>query len=170
MKKKMLLFLTFILIIYFDQSYSQDLKVNTIINKLKKKPLVLESKTKIIIPIKVNFNNYTHLVLENINNLGSSSKGWYKIYEERLSESSLTILNPFKVDKYRAIKDHTFLKNLNSPTFLYLSYIRLKGPKTDNENKRLTRVIVRDYKNKILYSANHTNVSMSETLLPLIIF
>ena len=114
----MLLFLTFILIISFDQSYSQDLKVNTIINKLKKKPLVLESKTKIIIPIKVNFNNYTHLVLENINNLGSSSKGWYKIYEERLSESSLTILNPFKVDKYRAIKDHTFLKNLNSPTLL----------------------------------------------------
>tara|TARA_B100000780_G_scaffold263980_1_gene218275 strand:+ start:344 stop:856 length:513 start_codon:yes stop_codon:yes gene_type:complete len=170
MKKKLAFILTFILIISFHQSYSQDLKVNTRITNFKKKSLVLESKTKIITPIKVDFNNYTHLVLENINNLGSSSKGWYKIYEERLSESPLTILNPFKVDKYRAIKDHTFLKNLNSPTFLYLSYIRLKGAKIDNENKRLTRVIVRDYKNKILYSANFTNVSMSETLLPLIFF
>jgi len=158
-----------ILIISFDQSYSQDIKVKTRITDFKKKPLILESRTKIITAIKVDFNNYTHLVLENINNLGSSSKGWYKIYEERLSESALTIINPFKVDKDRAMKNHTFLKNLNSPTFLYLSYERLKGYK-DNKNKILTRVIVRDYKNKILYSANHTNVPMSETLLPLIMF
>ena len=82
--------------------------------KLKKQKTPLNASTKVIKPITVDFNNYSHMVLVTINNLNSSSKGWYYIYQERLSNSPLKILNPFKVDNIKAVYDRNFLKNINT--------------------------------------------------------
>ena len=88
--------------------------------KLKKQKTPLNASTKVIKPITVDFNNYSHIVLVTINNLNSSSKGWYDIYQERLSNSPLKILNPFKVDNIKAVYDRNFLKNIKNPKYLYI--------------------------------------------------
>ena len=165
MKKHLLILLfLFVPMVSFSQIQSQAIEENIQRKAVKKQSIVLESSTEIITPMSVDFNDYSHLALVTINNLGASTKGWYKIYEERLSNSPLTILNPFKVDKKKAIYNHTFLKTVKNPDYLYLDYYSLGGTKTDLPDTRITKIIVRDYKNNILYSVEHTNVAMKETL------
>jgi hypothetical protein len=138
--------------------------------KLKKQKTPLNASTKVIKPITVDFNNYSHMVLVTINNLNSSSKGWYDIYQERLSNSPLKILNPFKVDNIKAVYDRNFLKNIKNPKYLYLEYYRYYGSEKDPRETRLTKIIVRDFRDQIIYSVEHTNVSMEKTLAPFIDF
>lgn len=138
--------------------------------KLKKQKPPLKTLTKVIKPMTVDLNDYSHVALVTIKNLNSSSKGWYGIYQERLSASPLKILNPFDVDEKKAIYDREFLKNIHDPKYLYLEYYRSNGSESDPPETKLTKIIVRDFKNNILYSVEHTNVSMEETLSPLINF
>lgn len=138
--------------------------------KLKKQKNPLKASTKVIKPMTVDLNDYSHVALVIIKNLNSSSKGWYGIYQERLSASPLKILNPFDVDEKKAIYDREFLKNIHNPKYLYLEYYRSNGSKNDPPETKLTKIVVRDFKNKILYSVEHTNFSMEETLSPFINF
>jgi hypothetical protein len=137
---------------------------------VKKQTIVLASSTKIITPKTVDFKDYSHLALVTINNLGASTKGWYRIYEERLSASPLVVLNPFKVDEKKAIYDHNFLKTVENPKYLYLDYYRSKGGENDPPETRINKIIVRDYKQKVLYSVEHKNGTIKEVLSPFINF
>tara|TARA_B110000977_G_C10717356_1_gene353778 strand:- start:10 stop:525 length:516 start_codon:yes stop_codon:yes gene_type:complete len=170
--KKLLLILMFVLVpmVSFCQIQSQAIQENLRRTAVKKQTVVLKSSTKIITPKTVDFNDYSHLALVTINNLGASTKGWYRIYQERLLGSKLVILNPFKVDEKKAAYDHNFLKTVENPNYLYLDYYRSKGAKSDPAGTRITKIIVRDYKKTILYSVEHTNVAMKETLSPFINF
>ena len=170
--KKLLLILLFVFVpmVSFAQIQSQAIQENLQRTDVKKRIIVLKSSTKIIKPKTVDFNDYSHLALVTINNLGASTKGWYRIYQKRLLGSPLLILNPFKVDEKKAAYNHNFLKKVENPKYLYLDYYRSKGTKSDPPGTRITKIIVRDYKNNILYSVEHKNVAMKETLSPFIIF
>ena len=170
--KKILLILLFVFLpmISFGQVQTQAIQEHLQRTGVKKQTIVLESSTKIITPKTVDFNDYSHLVLVTINNLGASTKGWYGIYQERLLGSPLDILNPFKIDEKKAAYDHNFLKTVENPKYLYLDYYRSKGAKNDPPGTRITKIIVRDYKKTVLYSVEHTNVAMKETLSPFINF
>tara|TARA_B100000768_G_C11223205_1_gene351567 strand:+ start:390 stop:899 length:510 start_codon:yes stop_codon:yes gene_type:complete len=168
--KNLLLILLVVPTVCFSQVQAQSIQEDPQSKDVKKQSVVLESSTEIITPKSVDFNNYSHLALVTINNLGSSTKGWYKIYEERLSSSPLTILNPFKVDEKKAIYNNTLLKTVKNPNYLYLDYYSSEGTKTNLPRTRITKIIVRDYKNNILYSVEHRNVAMKEILSPFINF
>ncbi|MDB4016240.1 hypothetical protein N9483_07780 [Flavobacteriaceae bacterium] len=168
--KNLFLILLIVPTVSFSQVQTQSIQEDPQSKNAKKQSVVLESSTEIIIPKTVNFKNYSHLALVTINNLGSSTKGWYAIYEERLSGSPLVILNPFKVNKKKAAYDNNFLKTVENPKYLYLDYYRSKGGKNELPGTRITKIIVRDYKNNILYSVEHNNVTMKETLSPFINF
>ena len=60
-----------------------------------------------------------------------------------------------------------FLKNIKKPEYLYFYYNR--GRNSGNDDIATT-LIVRDYKNKIIYSAVHKNTPIEEILYPLIGF
>jgi len=168
--KNLLLILLVVPTVSFSQVQTQSIQEDPQSKDVKKQFVVLESSSEIITPKSVDFNDYSHLALVSINNLGASTKGWYAIYEERLSTSALVILNPFKVNEKRAVYDHTFLKTVENPKYLYLDYYRSQGAESDPDGTRITKIIVRDYKNNILYSVEHTNVAMKETLSPFINF
>lgn len=157
-------------------SFGQQKQAQAVVNKIsvdntsvvQRALVTTEPTTKIVVPLEVDFNNYTHLAMVDFKSIGTTKpKKLYKLYEERLSSTPLILLNPFEVDKNKAKKDKTFLKRIKDPKYLYLYYFRSQGSGNDNIG---TRVIVRDYKNKILYSANHTNVDMGEILYPFIGF
>jgi hypothetical protein len=160
----------FVPMVSFCQIQSQAIQENLQRTDVKKQTIVLESSTEIITLKTVDFNDYSHLALVTINNLGASTKGWYRIYEDRLSDSPMLVLNPFKVDEKKAAYDHNFLKTVENPNYLYLDYYRSKGAKSDPAGTRITKIIVRDYKKTILYSVEHTNVAMKETLSSFINF
>ena len=170
--KKLLLILMFVFVpmVSFCQIQSQAIQENLQRTDVKKQTIVLESSTEIITLKTVDFNDYSHLALVTINNLGASTKGWYRIYEDRLSDSPMLVLNPFKVDEKKAAYDHNFLKTVENPNYLYLDYYRSKGAKNDPPGTIITKIIVRDYKKTVLYSVEHTNVAMKETLSPFINF
>tara|TARA_B100000767_G_scaffold275619_1_gene313763 strand:+ start:12620 stop:13144 length:525 start_codon:yes stop_codon:yes gene_type:complete len=168
--KNLIIILLFVSQSSLGQTQFQASELTRKSKKIKKQKPQLEVSTKVIKPITVNFNDYSHLALVTINNLNSSSKGWYDIYQERLSGSPLKILNPFYINKKKAIYDREFLKKIENPKYLYLEYYRSNGSEKDPLETKLTKVIVRDFKNNILYSVEHTNVSMEETLSPFINF
>jgi hypothetical protein len=148
------------------QAQATSVKVQT--TNITRRPLVLSpEKTDIKTPIEVDLNNYTHLALVDINSLNRRSKSIYNLYADRLLSSPLTIVNPIVVDKRRWKKSPLFLKNEKNPDWLYLYYTRQGGSGNDDVN---TTVIVRDYKNNIIYSASHTNTGIPQILYPLIGF
>ena len=74
---------------------------------------------------------------------------------------SFNIQNPFVIDKWRAKKTPSFLKDLKNPNHLYL-YITQSTGRGDDTN---TLVILKDYQNQTLYKATHINVSLVNALL-----
>lgn len=168
--KNLVVILLFVSQVSLGQTQNQDPVEISKSKKLKKQKTPLKTSTKVIKPMTFNLSDYSHLALVTIKNLNSSSKGWYDIYEERLSASPLKILNPFDVDEKKAIYDREFLKNIQNPKYLYLKYYRSNGSENDPPETKLTKVIIRDFKNNILYSVEHTNVSMEETLSPFMNF
>jgi len=148
------------------QAQATAVKVQT--TNITQRPLsVSPEKTDIIIPITVDLYNYTHLALVDINSLNRRSKDRYNLYTERLLSSPLTIVNPVEVDKRRWKKSPLFLRNEKNPNWLYLYYTRNNGSGNDDIN---TTIIVRDFKNNIIYSASHTNTGIPDILYPLIGF
>ena len=169
-------------------SGSTSVTVETKVNNVTKvaRPLVLsDEKTEVKVPITVDLYNYTHLVLVSVSTIRTGGvannqfgafgikgkknkpKYAYDLYYESLLNSPLTIVNPFIVDKKRAKKNPRFLKDVKKPSYLYFYFRRQMGSGNDDIT---TSVIVRDHKNKVVYSVMHTNTGIPEILDPLIGF
>ena len=149
----------------------------TVINRGPKRALVTtEPKTNIRVPLEVDMYNYTHLLLVGINLIRygngirwieADDRNYYNQYEKSLISSPLKIMNPVKVDKRKFKKNPLFLREMKNPKYLYLYLTKKKGSGNDDVN---TSLIIRDHKNKILYSASHVNVGDPDILYPLIGF
>ena len=156
----------------FSQVVGQQTKVNVNTSNnsysVQQRELVTsEPKTEIKVPLEVNLNDYTHLVLVDINSLSGRDKSTYNLYEDRLMSSPLLIINPVKVDKRKFKKNPMFLRNNKNPKYVYFYYTRKQGSGNDDIN---TTLILRDYNNKILYSSSHYNIGIPDILYPLIGF
>ena len=166
--KKLLLLLMFIPLVSIGQT------VNTSVSSYTENELVLsEKQIDIKIPITVDLNNYTHILL--VKGVIAQSfpigiqyrwnKVTLKLLEENLSSSIFEIINPSKYNKKRYRKEgKTYLKTVKDESYLYL-YLTESNGKGDDIN---CSIILRDWKNKIIYSASHVNYSLDEALYPII--
>ena len=134
-----------------------------------------DEKTTIKTPLTADLSNYTHLLIVDARShrLPTSNSGiglalynsrFHREIEGFLGLSIFTIMNPFQVDKRRFKKEPTFLKTIKKESYLYLYINEVKG-KGDDIN---TTFIVRDWKNKRIYSSSHINTGLNEILAPLI--
>ncbi len=126
-----------------------------------------DAATNIKVPLKADLNNYTHLALVTVDKYdmmwgGYNTKYVVNQFIKNLTSSPLTIINPTD-DKKKFRKNRQHLKDNRNSDWVYL-YFSERKEGVDN-NKTL---ILRDYKNKILYSAMHTNTAINEVLYPLI--
>ena len=179
--KKLLLLLLFIPLMSFGQEDITVVQSKTSISNETniENELVLSSeKTTIKIPLTADLSNYTHLALVKVN---IQTSGFSRAFTERLSYklenefgyvpveqllsmSILEIINPYDFDRRRFKKDHYYLKTIKKETYLYL-YLTQNYGRGDDIN---TSIVVRDWKNKIIYSATHINTGLNEILAPLI--
>ena len=179
MKKPLLLFL----LISFS-SYAQD-KVEITVKKEKsfteqqndreqlrinRAAAMSEPSSNIKVPVTVDFNNYTHIALVGVNfwvrGWGiRNHKGAYEKLKGLLSYSFLEVINPAEEDKKKFKKNPLFLRETKDPNWLYV-YYKDAFQGVDYINS----LVIRDSKNKILYSATHTNFTTTEILSPLVDF
>ncbi|MEO2057054.1 MAG: hypothetical protein ABGW67_06620 [Flavobacteriaceae bacterium] len=164
-------------------------KVNTRVNATtttnfnKENELVLsEEKTNVKTPLTADLSNYTDILLVNISLKDDDYSKWYdtdmynhlphinsKAYipvKDILSLSVFKIQNPIEINRKKFKKDRYFLKSIKKDSYLYLILKQTKG-RGDDVN---SSIIVRDYKNKIIYNATHINTGLNEILAPLIDF
>ena len=180
--KKVLLVLLIIPLMTFGQDDITVVQSKTSIsNKTNiENELVLSSeKTTIKTPLTADLSNYTHLALvkinthitgysrivfsEQFNNKTSNTTGYVPV-GKLLSMSVLEIINPYEFDRRRFKKDRNYLKEIKKETYLYL-YLTQNVGRGDDIN---TSIVVRDWKNKLIYSATHINTGLNEVLAPLI--
>lgn len=125
-----------------------------------------DPSTEIKIPLNEDLNNYTDIALVGVTYSGNSStRGVYKDCATRLSYSPLNVINPVEYDKKKFKKDKLFLRTIKNPSWLYLYYKR-----TTQGVDEVRSLIIRNSKNKIIYSASSINVAMDEVISPLINF
>ena len=180
--KKVLLVLLIIPLMTFGQDDITVVQSKTSISNETniENELVLSSeKTTIKTPLTADLSNYTHLALvkinthitgysrivfsEQFNNKTSNTKGYVPV-GKLLSMSVLEIINPYEFDRRRFKKDRNYLKEIKKETYLYL-YLTQNVGRGDDIN---TSIVVRDWKNKLIYSATHINTGLNEVLAPLI--
>ena len=117
-------------------------------------------------PVNVDLNNYTTIALVDVvDSWGFRSRGVYRQIASELMSSPLSVKNPLEVDKKRFKKNRQFLKEEKNSDWLYLFY-----KVTEVGVDEVRSIIVRDSKNKVIYSATHTNMPPSEVLYPIIAF
>lgn len=184
--KKVLLVLLIIPLMTFGQDDITVVQSKTSISNETniENELVLSSeKTTIKTPLTANLSNYTHLALVKVNkhytlitslntynyfsengHYKSSNRKGYEPVEMLLSMSVLEIINPYEFDRRRFKKDQNYLKEIKKETYLYL-YLTQNVGRGDDIN---TSIVVRDWKNKLIYSATHINTGLNEVLAPLI--
>ena len=133
--------------------YSQDINLNTNENK-NINITTNEAFKKVTVPLTEDMSKYTHIALIYANAGPMNKQSFYKSLEKYMLLSSKTIINPYKYDRNKARKNHTFLNSIKNETWLYLYYIGYAK-----------QVILRDYKGRTLYSASFNNVSPEEALL-----
>ena len=118
--------------------------------------------SNVITPLEVDLFEYTHIAMVDVY---LSYRNWnrtkwsYKAVENVLLSSPLSILNP-RSDKRKFKKNAMYLRNEKNPNWIYFYYKSVSSNGIDS-NKTM---ILRDSKNKILYKAEHLNVSTSEVL------
>jgi len=183
-KKLLLILLIFPVSIFSQVKQTQNVQVNIserkqtisdVINETKRAnaaEAAARTNENIIVrkPITVDLYDYTHIAIVDVaikasGGLPYGKKKWTNTYADRLKKSPLSIINPYKYDKKRAKKDPNFLKGIKEPGWLYLT---IDAMKITVDWK--VQMIVRDYKNKLIYSASHTNVAPSDFLYPLVGF
>ena len=184
--KKLLLLLLFIPLMTFGQEDITVVQSKTSISNETniENELVLSSeKTTIKTPLAADLSNYTHLALVKVNmhytfttslntynrfsengHYKDSNRIGYEPVEMLLSLSVLEIINPYEFDRRRFKKDRNYLKEIKKETYLYL-YLTQNVGRGDDIN---TSIVVRDWKNKLIYSATHINTGLNEVLAPLI--
>ena len=127
-----------------------------------------ESSTKIKTKLNVDLNNFTHIALIDARMMAMTLGYGYVPFRRKasfnrlasaLSFSEFTVLNPREVDKKKWKKNSMFLKETKDPNWLYVYYIVNAQGVDLNSN-----LIFRDSENNLLYSASHTNVSITEAM------
>ena len=125
---------------------------------------------EIKIPLTTDLNNYTTIALVGVTYVHpsgkkSSNRGTYRNFEQLLINSPFTILNPATYDKKKFRKNSRFLRDIKNDDWLYL-YFRL----SDEGVNSIKSIIVRNSQNKVIYNASTTNVTLEETLSPIVDF
>ena len=121
-------------------------------------------------PLTIDLNNYTTIALVGVTYVNpsgkkSSNRGKYRNFEQLLLNSPFTIINPATYDKKKFRKNSRFLRNIKNDDWLYL-YFRL----SDEGVNSIKSIIVRDSQNRLIYNASTTNVTLEETLSPIVDF
>ena len=178
--KKIILLLLFIPLVSIGQddvtvvAVKSETKINT---NIENELVLSDEKTTIKTPLTADLSNYTHLLIVDASShrlptsnskagigLALYNSRFHREIEGFLGLSIFTIMNPFQVDKRRFKKEPTFLKTIKEESYLYLYINEVKG-KGDDIN---TTIIIRDWKNKLIYNATHINTGLNEILAPLI--
>jgi len=180
--KKLILLLLFIPLVSFGQddvtvvAVKSETKINT---NIENELVLSDEKTTIKTPFTTDLSNYTHLLLVdaiiNIPIYGSKYFTEYKYnvrdrarghfaLKQILSLSIFEVMNPYEVDKKRFKKEPNFLKTIKNESYLYL-YLKQGSGRGDDIN---TTFVIRDWKNKTIYSSTHINTGLNEILNPLI--
>lgn len=119
-----------------------------------------EASSNIKVPLSVDLNNYSDIALVGVEYAGGSTgKRYYKDFKKTLSFSPLNIIDPADYDKKKFKKNNTFLRTIKNPNWIYVSYRR-----STSGVDEVRSLIVRDSKNKVIYSATHTNVPAAEVV------
>ena len=132
--------------------------------------LMAPAGQEIKIPLTIDLNNYTTIALVGVTYVHpsgkkSSNRGTYRNFEQLLINSPFTILNPATYDKKKFRKNSRFLRYIKNDDWLYL-YFRL----SDEGVNSIKSIIVRNSQNKVIYNASTTNVTLEETLSPIVDF
>ena len=130
--------------------------------------LMAPAGQEIKIPLTIDLNNYTTIALVGVTYVHpsgkkSSNRGTYRNFEQLLLNSPFTIINPATYDKKKFRKNSRFLRDIKNDDWLYL-YFRL----SDEGVNSIKGIIVRNSQNKIIYNALTTNVTLEETLSPIV--
>jgi len=152
-----------------DDSYSDKVKANAAETTAKAAlaKAMLEPSTVIKIPIEVDFNNFTTIALVGIGNIGGifGPKLSYKAVAKALEFSPITVMNPIEENKKKFKKNKMFLRETKDPNWLYV-YVKFSMSGVNS----IKSLVIRDSKNKVLYSVSHTNVPLAEVMSPLVDF
>ena len=126
-----------------------------------------EPSTVIKTPIEVDFNNFTTIALVGIGNIGGiyGTKSSYKAVAKALEFSPITVMNPIEENKKKFKKNKMFLRETKDPNWLYV-YVKFSMSGVNS----IKSLVIRDSKNKVLYSVSHTNVPLVEVMSPLVDF
>ena len=126
-----------------------------------------EPSTVIKTPIEVDFNNFTTIALVGIGNIGGiyGTKSSYKAVAKALEFSPITVMNPIEENKKKFKKNKMFLRETKDPNWLYV-YVKFSMSGVNS----IKSLVIRDSKNKVLYSVSHTNVPLAEVMSPLVDF
>ena len=111
------------------------------------------------VPLSINFSDYTHIaIVDVLNSAGKRQKGSYKRIKAGLLSSPLTILSPH--DDSKKFKENTFhLRDTKDPKWIYLYFSASRIGVDLNVG-----IILRNYKNEIVYQATTTNIPYLEVL------
>ena len=173
--KKLILLLLFIPLVSFGQDpvvVAVKTQTNSFSRTDVENELVLSNeKTTIKTPLTADLSNYTHLLIVSSVIKSQRFQNHYEVWdvaynqiEELLSLSVFEVMNPYKVNKKRWKKEPNFLKTMKNESYLYLQIKQMDG-RGDDVN---TTIMIRDWKNKLIYNATHINTGLNEILAPLI--
>ena len=165
--KKLILLLLFIPLVSLGQEEVTVVQSKTNISSSTnvENELVLSEKSiNIKTPLTADLSKFTKILLIDVREIYRQRQFSYADVKEVLSLTVFEVMNPYKVDKKRFKKDYSFLKTIKNESYLYLSFIEFAG-RGDDKNSTL---IIRDWKNKIIYNATHINLGLNEVFAPLI--
>ena len=174
--KKLLILLTVLFITapaYAQETINVNVKKDVTVSKsimeiaTERAAAMSEPSTVIKTPIEVDFNNFTTIALVGIGNIGGiyGTKSSYKAVAKALEFSPITVMNPIEENKKKFKKNKMFLRETKDPNWLYV-YVKFSMSGVNS----IKSLVIRDSKNKVLYSVSHTNVPLAEVMSPLVDF
>lgn len=163
--KKLLLLLLLIPVLSFGQDEVTVIQSKTSVSTNIENDLVLSEKSiNVKVPFNADLSKYTTILLIDVSRFWNRDEFNYSSISDVLSLTVFEIKNPYDIDKKRFKKEPNFLKTIKKDSYLYLSYKEFAG-RGDDKNSTL---IIRDWKNKIIYNATHINTGLNEIFAPLI--
>ena len=129
-----------------------------------------ESSSNVKVPLEVDLYNYTHIAIIDAtfaypNGNQISGKSTYKQTAETLANSPLSIIVPHEYDKKKFKENNRFLRDIKNPEWIYLYYTKsIQGV------DEIRALVIRDYKNKILYNVTTINTPIDEVVSPIVNF
>jgi hypothetical protein len=175
-KMKKLITITFLFVFGLAFSQNEDLTIKVITEKSDGEKIsdairagraaraaeaaaMSDKDLDIKVPLSINFSDYTHIaIVDVLNSAGKRQKGSYKRIKAGLLSSPLTILSPH--DDSKKFKENTFhLRDTKDPKWIYLYFSASRIGVDLNVG-----IILRNYKNEIVYQATTTNIPYLEVL------